>query len=333
MKLRVMKNKKKYSNHVNEFEFTGKIVSNKDNNDFGDSLYAIYPFNGNPLVPIVVESSTGHMIETDDGFTDTKKYDFNVNIYGDLIDKVVENDKFFVGCKVRVKGYLISKNYFKVDERIDITNICNRYKNLTEGVRPLLYTSDENDKFVDKETGIPYEKNFIDWEALLSEGLIEEIPDAELQEDGKVEFFFIEDGRVFRQERRTNYIVIAKDIENIDSEISSSIADENKIVISGTAKDVYVVERDNYESAHICIVCKSSDMTRNSYIHVAAKGKDLKSIREIAMDDIVKVIGRVKCKVFENVTTVKKGKKEFLKTQYNIFYEVDCKELYIYKNV
>lgn len=329
MRLREYKNGK-FSERINEIVLTGKILSNKENNEFGDSIYAIHPFGNESLVPLVIEGSTTHVVETDDGYEDTKKNIFNVNLYKDLIDKVVENDDYYVGCRVRVKGYLISKNFSKTDEKIDIMNLCNRYKNMHDGERPLLYEGEK--QFVDKETGIAYPKNYIDWDLLLSDGLLEVIPDEEAQDLGKVEYFFIEDGRVFRQEHRTNYIVIAKDIEPADGFLDPTKGDENSIVLSGTAKDIYVHEYEGYQSGHICLISKSADMTRNSYIHVLFKAKDLSALSRISIDDIVKVKGKLKHRVIEKSFTKKKGKKELIITQYTNVYEVDCRDLEIYKN-
>lgn len=321
---------KKFNKNINEVVLTGKILSNKDNFEFGDSLYAIHPFGGNSLVPLVLESSTTHIIETDDGYQDTKKNIFNVNLYNELIEQVVDNDDFYVGARVKIKGYLISKNFSKTDERMDIMNLCNRYKNTHDGERPFLYEGDR--EFVDKETGIPYIKNYIDWNLLLADGLLETIPDEEAQELGKVEFFYIEDGRVFRQEHKTNYIVIAKEIVAVDGFLDPNKGDENKIELSGTAKDIFVHEYEGYQSGHICLISKSDDMTRNSYIHVLLKGKDLSALNRISIDDMVRVKGKVKHRVIEKSFTKKKGKKEFIITQYTNVYEVYCKELEIYKN-
>lgn len=328
MKIRKLKNIKNLKK-VNEITITGKILSNKDNVDFGDSLYAIHPFGSDSLVPLMVESSTTHFIETDDGFRDTKKNIFNVNLYNDLIDKVVDNDDFYIGSRIRVKGYLISKNFSKTEEKKDIMNLCNRYKNVHDGERPLLYVGDK--VFVDKETGIDYEKNYIDWNLLLAEGLLDNIPEEEEQELGKVEYFFIEDGRVFRQEHKTNYIIIAKEIEAIDGFLDPNKGDENSIELVGTTKDVYVNELDGYHFGHLCLISKSEDMTRNSYIHVVLKAKNLEVLNTISVDDFVKIKGKIKHRVIEKSFTKKKGKKEFVITQYTNFYEVDCRELYIYK--
>lgn len=328
MKLREYKNRT-FKKKINEVVLTGKIISNKDSKDFGDSLYAIHPFNGDSLVPIVLEGSTTHMIETDDGYMDTKKNIFNVNVYGDLIDKITDNEEFYVGCRVKVKGFLISKNFSKTDEKVDIMNLCNRYKNMHEGERPLLYVGDR--VFVDKETGIPYEKNYIDWNLLLEDGLLDVIPDEEAQELGRVEYFYIEDGRVFRQEHKTNYIVIAKEIEVDDDFFNTNKGDENFIELSGTAKDIYVYDYEGYSSGHICIVSKTDDMTRNSYIHVILKGRDLSVLNRISMDDIVHVKGKLKHRVIDKSYIKKKGKKEFIVTQYTNIYEVDCREIEIYK--
>ena len=329
MKLREIRNNKDYKK-INEIILTGKILSNKENVDFGDSLYAIHPFNGDSLVPLVIESSTTHVIETDDGYQDTKKNIFNVNLYKDLIDKVVENDDFYVGSRVRVKGYLISKNFSKTDEKTDIMNLCNRYKNLHEGERPLLYEGER--PFIDKETGISYVKSFIDWNLLLSDGLLEVIPDEELQEQGKVEYFFIEDGRVFRQEHKTNYIIIAKEIEALDGFLDPNKGDENNIEISGSAKDIYVNDYEGYQSGHICLISKTDDMTRNSYIHVILKAKNLSALSRISLDDTVNIKGKLKHRVVENEFVKKKGKKEIIIKQYTNIYEVDCKSIEIYKN-
>lgn len=329
MKLREFKNRK-FSKQINEVVISGKILSNKDNVDFGDSLYAIHPFGSDSLVPLVLEGSTTHIIETDDGYQDTKKNIFNVNLYNDLIDKVVDKDEFYVGCRVKIKGYLISKNFSKTDEKADIMNLCNRYKNLHDGERPLLYEGDK--QFVDKETGISYTKNYIDWNLLLADGLLEVIPDEESQDLGKVEYFFIEDGRVFRQEHKTNYIVIATDIEALDGFLDPNKGDDNYIELSGKAKDIYVYEYEGYQSGHICLISKSEEMTRNSYIHVLFKAKDLSALRRISLDDMVRVKGKIKHRVIEKSFTKKKGKKELLITQYTNVYEVDCRELEIYKN-
>lgn len=329
MRLREYKNRK-FQKKINEVVLTGKILSNKDNVEFGDSLYAIHPFGGNSLVPLVLEGSTTHVVETDDGYQDTKKNIFNVNLYNDLIEKVVDNDDFYVGARIKIKGYLISKNFSKTDEKVDIMNLCNRYKNMHDGERPFLYEGDR--EFVDKETGISYKKNYIDWNLLLADGLLETIPDEEAQELGKVEYFYIEDGRVYRQEHKTNYIVIAKEIEAADGFLDPNKGDENKIELSGTAKDIFVYDYEGYQSGHICLISKSDDMTRNSYIHVLFKAKDLSALNRISVDDMVRVKGRLKHRVIEKQFTKKKGKKELIITQYTNVYEVDCKELEIYKN-
>lgn len=329
MRIKKFNNNKKLK-RTNEVVITGKILSNKDNMEFGDSLYAIHPFNGDSLVPLVVESSTTHLIETDDGFEDTKKNLFNVNLYNDLIDKVTDNDDFYIGSRVKIKGYLISKNFAKTEEKKDVMNLCNRYKNLHDGERPLLYVGDK--PFVDKETGISYDKNYIDWNLLLADDLVDNIPEEEEQDLGKVEYFFIEDGRVFRQEHKTNYIVMAKEIEPLDGFLDPSKGDDNYIEVVGSAKDVYVNELEGYHFGHICVVSKSDDMTRNSYIHAILKAKNLDILKAISIEDLVKVKGRLKHRVIEKTFTKKKGKKEFVITQYTNFYEIDCRELEIYKN-
>ncbi|XZH78996.1 hypothetical protein ACSW8S_19195 (plasmid) [Clostridium perfringens] len=328
MKLREYRNSK-FDKQINEIEFTGKILSNKDNIEFGESIYAIHPFNGDSLVPLEVENSTTHIIETDDGYQDTRKNIFNVNLYGDLINKVVDNENFYVGRRVRVKGFLISKNFSKTEEKIDIMNLCNRYKNIRDGERPFLCEGSK--PFVDKDTGIPYTKMMIDWNLLLEEGLIEQIPDEDLQDVGKVEYFFIEDGRVFKQEHKTNYIVIAKDIEPIDGFVDIHRGDENYIEVSGTGKDIFVNEYEGYHSAHICLISKSKDMTRNSYIHVMLKGKNLSVLNTISFTDIIHVKGKLRHKVISKTFVKKKGKKEIEITQYTNLYEIDCREIYIHK--
>ena len=73
-------------------------------------------------------------------------------------------------------------------------------------------------------------------------------------------------------------------------------------------------------------------MTRNSYIHVLFKAKDLSALSRISIDDIVKVKGKLKHRVIEKSFTKKKGKKELIITQYTNVYEVDCRDLEIYKN-
>lgn len=329
MKIKEIRNSKAIT-HKNEITLTGTITSNKENSDFGEPLYALHPFGAESLVPLVVETSTTQQIKTDDGFDDVRKHIFNVNIYGDLIDKVVENEDFYIGSRVEIKGFLISKNYSKTDERADIMNLCNRYKNLNGGERPFLMYGKR--PFVDKETGEKFQKHLIDWEKLLCEGLLEVIPDEEAQDAGKVEYFYIEDGRVFRQEHKTNYIVIAKEITAIDNYLDTSKGDINRIEISGRTKDIYVTSHSGYELAHICLICRSSDMTRDSYIHAYVRGQNLDKIRSISVDDIVYIKGKVKHKVIEKTFEIKKGKKEFTSTLYSNLYEIDAKELIIYKD-
>lgn len=328
--MRIRKIYKQKQEHVNQITVTGKIVQNLDNVDFGEHLYAKNPFGGKTVCPLVIESSTTQIIETDDGYEDTRKNIFNVNLYEELAESVVDNDDFYIGKRVEVSGYFISKNYNKIEEKPDIMNACNRYKNLKETSRPSI--GEGKHPFQDKETGDFYTKYLIDWDALLSEGLITSIPDEEAQELGKVEYFFIEDGRVFRLEQKTNYILIAKSIKPIEDFIDFNKGDINEAEIAGFAKDIYVNNYDGYNTGHLCLICNSSDMTRNSYIHAVCKAKDLSILNNINIDDIVKVKGRIKHKILTKTIVKKKGKKEFLYTQYTNLYEIDCKELLIFKN-
>lgn len=328
MKIRTFQNKKQ--EHSNIVTITGRIIKNLDNEDFMEPLYAKHPFGAKSVAPLVIESSTTQIIETDDGYEDTKKNIFNVNLYEELADFVVDNDDFYIGKRVEVSGYFISKNYFKVEEKPEIMNACNRYKNLKESERPSIGTG--KFPFQDKETGDTYTKYLINWDELLNEGLITSIPDEELQELGKVEYFFIEDGRVFRLEQKTNYILIAKSIKAVEDFVDTNKGDVNFAEIAGLTKDIYINNYEGYDTGHICLVCESSDMTRNSYIHAVMKAKNLNVLNTINFDDIVKVRGKIKHKVLTKTVTKKKGKKEFSFIQTTNLYEVDCKELYIYKN-
>lgn len=321
---------KKNQEHINKVTITGRIIQNLDNSEFGEAIYAKNPFGGKTVAPLVIESSTTQLIQTDDGFEDFKKNIFNVNLYEELADYVSDNDEFYIGKRVEVTGYFISKNYNKIEQKPDIMNLCNRYKNITESSRPTI--GEGKYPFTDGETGEQYTKYLIDWDALLDEGLLETIPDEDLQDCGRVEYFFIEDGRVFRLEQKTNYILIGQSIKPIDDFVDVTKGDTNTIELAGTTKDIYVKKHDGYCTGHICIICNSEDMTRNSYIHVTLKSKNLDSIEKINVDEIVKVKGKIKHKVLEKTITKKKGKKELVFTQYTNVYEVECKEIYIFKN-
>lgn len=328
MKIKEFKNKT-IPNEVNKVVITGKIISNKDNTEFGDNLYALNPFGGESVAPLMIESNTPHIIETDDGIQDTKKNIFNVNAYGDLATKITTDESFYIGCQVQVTGYFISKNFSKTEERIDIMNLCNRYKNVHDGERPMSYEGDR--LFVDKSTGLSYTKYYIDWYLLLAEGLLDNIPDEEEQNAGKVEYFYIDDGRVFKQEHKTNYIIIANEIDVIDGFVDVYKGDENFIEISGTGKDIFTHEYDGYHTGHICLICKTEEMTRNSYIHILLKGKNLDILKLISTDDKLHIIGKIKHRVIEKSFTKKKGKKEIVIKQFSNAYEIDCKDITIYK--
>lgn len=337
MKIKEYK-KCEFNDRKNEFEFTGKILSNKDETEFGELIYAINPFNGNSLIPLVIENSTNQIIQTDDGFDDTKKNLFNVNIYGNLIDLVQNNEDFYIGRNVRVKGFLINKNYLKLEEQKHLSNIFHRCKNLNGGTLPILEYNE--DVFFDRDSLMTFEKYYIDWQPILEQGLIEEIPDEDLQKTGVVNFFYINDGRIFREEKRTNYIVIAKSIEPIDSFIDITKGDKNFIEVSGIVTKIIPPKNNQFSSfennerncGSIYIATKTNDMTRISYININVNEEDLHILDEISINDVLHVKGKLNHIVLEKIIQKKKKKKEFEIRQHTHLYKIDCQEFCMYKD-
>lgn len=331
MIIRTLKSTDSDIKQVNDVVITGRIIENNKNSEFMDELTCVYPFGGNPVLPLKIEVSTTENIILDDGSEDTKKYIMNVNLYNDLIDKVIDDsENFRIGSRVQIKGYFISKNYLYTQEHKNLMNFCNRYKNLHEDQKPILEKYDK--PYLDKERNENIDRYYINWEALLLDGYIESIPEEDMQDKGRIEYFVLEDGRVFSQEKKSNYLLIARDIEKIEDFIDTSKGDKNFIEISGYAKDIYISPFEDYEIGHICIINKAEDMTRNSYIHVKLIGKDLSIIKNLSSNDFLNVRGKIKHKVVTKTITKTKGKKTFEINTYINVYEVLCRNLFIFKS-
>lgn len=316
---------KKLLDDLCEAEITGTITENVDNKNYGDALICSYPFNYPCFVAFKIESYTSQIALDEDGNEELKKNIFNIQVYGEIAEKLSQDKDIYIGQRVRVRGPFASKNYFSTKENVQIMNICNRYKNMN-GERPFIESDCK--EYTDKITGEKFLMHKVDWTKLLESQSINSIPDESDVKKGKVAYYVLEDGRVLRQERRTNYFIIGKDVECTGTlDFDSTVGDTNKIHIISSAKDIYIDDKENYKTAHICLANKMEN-GRFSYLHTFLRDKDFAFLSGNTPEDKFEITGRIKYKELEQVVEKKKGKSFVIKTP---AYEIDTKYLAYHK--